>query len=270
MVSGGGGGGMLVDSTVYDGADAGGVAGNHDNSADQTTGNAFGQGESGTDVSGGGSGLYGGYKGTSSKSGGAGSGYIGNSLLSNKKMVGYNVPTSSAEGTKTESVNEASENPVANKPKIGNGFARIKQITTIKSNALFVGANTEVVSLHKGSSNRKYLKLYDDYSICVMYYDSDYQYYGPLFLSTSENGVKYKTTGDRAYESTDFSTTIINGVSWKLAWSRYWLEYPDNDEDWNLPVISGVLPNNADYWNYQYDAQEVTTLINAILNAAKE
>jgi hypothetical protein len=39
------------------------------------------------------------------KSGGAGSGYIGNSLLSNKKMVGYNVPTSSAESTMTESVN---------------------------------------------------------------------------------------------------------------------------------------------------------------------
>lgn len=59
-------------------------------------------------------------------SGGAGSGYIGNSILSNKKMVGYNVPTSSAESTKTESVSEASENPVSGKPKIGNGFARIK------------------------------------------------------------------------------------------------------------------------------------------------
>ena len=58
--------------------------------------------------------------------GGAGSGYIGNSLLSNKKMVGYNVPTSSAEGTKTESVNEVSASPVSGKPKSGNGFARIK------------------------------------------------------------------------------------------------------------------------------------------------
>ena len=203
-------------------------------------------------------------------SGGAGSGYIGNSLLSNKKMVGYNVPTSSAESTKTESSNEYSASPVSGKPKAGNGHAKIKQITTIKSNALFVGANTEVASLHKDSSNRKYLKLYDDYSICVMYYDPNYQYYGPLFLSTLENGVKYKTAGDWTYESTDFSTTIINGVSWKLAWSRYWLPYPDNDEDWDLPVISGVLPNNADYWNYQYDAQEVTTLINAILNAVKE
>lgn len=57
---------------------------------------------------------------------GAGSGYIGYPLLDNKKMVGYNVPTSSAVNTKTESVSEASENPVADKPKIGNGFARIK------------------------------------------------------------------------------------------------------------------------------------------------
>jgi len=59
-------------------------------------------------------------------SGGAGSGYIGNSLVSNKKMVGYNVPTSSSESTKTESINEASASPVSGKPKIGNGHARIK------------------------------------------------------------------------------------------------------------------------------------------------
>lgn len=66
------------------------------------------------------------------ESGGAGSGYIGNSLVSNKKMVGYNVPTSSAESTKTESVNEASESPVSGKPKIGNGHARIKIISQEK------------------------------------------------------------------------------------------------------------------------------------------
>ena len=69
--------------------------------------------------------LYEALVGTS-LSGGAGSGYIGNSLLSNKKMVGYNVPTSSAESTKTESVNVASNIPTANVPKIGNGFVRIK------------------------------------------------------------------------------------------------------------------------------------------------
>lgn len=58
-------------------------------------------------------------------SGGAGSGYIGNSLLSNKKMVGYNVPTSSAESTKTESVQVYSASGEENKPKAGNGMARI-------------------------------------------------------------------------------------------------------------------------------------------------
>ena len=68
-----------------------------------------------------------------SPSGGAGSGYIGNSLVSNKKMVGYNVPTSSAESTKTESVNEASESPVSGKPKIGNGYAKIKLLRQAKT-----------------------------------------------------------------------------------------------------------------------------------------
>lgn len=63
IVSGGGGGGLLVGETEYAGADAGGIAGSGDNSADQSTGYAFGQGESGEEVSGGGGGLYGGYKG---------------------------------------------------------------------------------------------------------------------------------------------------------------------------------------------------------------
>lgn len=126
MVSGGGGGGLIVGEISYTGKEAGGISGSGDNSADQSTGNAFGLGESGTNLSGGGSGLYGGYKGTSAKSGGAGSGYIGNSLLSNKKMVGYNVPTSSSADTKTESVEVFDSNYVANKPKVGNGHARIK------------------------------------------------------------------------------------------------------------------------------------------------
>lgn len=66
------------------------------------------------------------------RGGGAGSGYIGNSLLSNKKMVGYNVPTSSAEGTKTESVNDVSASAVSGKPKSGNGFARIKFLREVQ------------------------------------------------------------------------------------------------------------------------------------------
>ena len=85
IVSGGGGGGMLIGDTVYPGADAGGIAGNSDNSADQATGYAFGQGESGSDVSGGGGGLYGGYKG-----GTAPSRWIDAILFNNSvKILGY-------------------------------------------------------------------------------------------------------------------------------------------------------------------------------------
>ena len=117
---------MVTDDSAMSGADAGGISGSGSNSGNQSSGYAFGQGESGTNVSGGGGGYYGGEKGGSLLSGGAGSGYIGNSLVSNKKMVGYNVPTSSAESTKTESVNVYSATKEANKPKAGNGFARVK------------------------------------------------------------------------------------------------------------------------------------------------
>lgn len=66
MVSGGGGGGLIIGEDAYTGKDAGGISGSGNNSANQTTGYAFGQGESGEGVSGGGGGLYGGYKGGTS------------------------------------------------------------------------------------------------------------------------------------------------------------------------------------------------------------
>ena len=69
--------------------------------------------------------------------GGAGSGYIGNSLLSEKKMVGYNVPVSSDDGTKTESVQTFSYNAEPNVPKAGNGHARIKFLGTGPVNTFF-------------------------------------------------------------------------------------------------------------------------------------
>lgn len=65
MVSGGGGGGLIIGENTYAGKDAGGISGSGNNSANQTTGYAFGQGESADGVSGGGGGLYGGYKGGS-------------------------------------------------------------------------------------------------------------------------------------------------------------------------------------------------------------
>ena len=82
--------------------------------------------------------------------GGAGSGYIGNSLVSNKKMVGYNVPTSSSESTKTESTNEYSESPVSGKPKAGNGHARIKLIEEFPQ---------ELILYSNGQVNTKYFDV---------------------------------------------------------------------------------------------------------------
>lgn len=102
-------------------------------------------------------------------SGGAGSGYIGNSLLSNKKMVGYNVPTSSAEETKTESVSEASENPVSGKPKIGNGFARIKFLR-----APSVSVNVDI----EATNQLKYNDISPTFRIgSIESYDSESQSY---------------------------------------------------------------------------------------------
>lgn len=60
--------------------------------------------------------------------GGAGSGYIGNPLLSNKKMVGYNVPTSSSASTKTLSTDMYNSVATYDVPKEGNGFARIRYL----------------------------------------------------------------------------------------------------------------------------------------------
>lgn len=76
---------------------------------------------------GGGGGLYGGSTGFG-HSGGGGSGYIGNSLLTNKAMYCYNCEESSEESTKTISTTCAEETPTSNCAKIGNGYARITYI----------------------------------------------------------------------------------------------------------------------------------------------
>ena len=181
LVSGGGGGGLLVGEDAYAGKEAGGISGSGDNSADQSTGYAFGQGESGTNVSGGGGGYYGGEKGGSLLSGGAGSGYIGNSLVSNKKMVGYNVPTSSAEATKTESVSVYSATKEANKPKAGNGFARIKFIPTYQEYSLEELIKTSDLTHYKETWVGNY-SVDDNWSTLSQWLNTDWNL-------TSQNGL---------------------------------------------------------------------------------
>lgn len=167
IVSGGGGGGLIIGENAYNGADAGGISGSGNNSGNQSSGYAFGQGESGTNDAAGGGGFYGGYKDIIG--GGAGSGYIGNSLLSNKKMVGYNVPISSTEGTKTESINEVSAIPVSDKPKAGNGHARIKFLRVPEpSSKVFFEANFNADGRDKVN--------YGNNNVTMSTYDGDYEY----------------------------------------------------------------------------------------------
>ena len=93
----------------------------------QTGGYVFGQGETATGNGAGGGGYYGGK--TYDGSGSGGSGYIGNSLLSNKKMVMYATSAifmSNDEATKTEITTNASESPLSNYAKKGNGYSKVR------------------------------------------------------------------------------------------------------------------------------------------------
>ena len=84
----------------------------------------FGKANAPTDngLGGGGGGFYGGASGSG---GGGGSGYIGNSLLTNKVMYCYNCTASSEEATKTISTTCTNKNATENCSKQGNGFAKI-------------------------------------------------------------------------------------------------------------------------------------------------
>ena len=118
---------------------AGGICYLYDtNLADSGSFGTFGQGgnhgyESSQNVggSGGGGGLYGG--GGSSRGhgqAGGGSGYIGNSLLTEKAMYCYNCQESSEISTKTISTTCTSATPTTNCAKQGNGYARITLISS--------------------------------------------------------------------------------------------------------------------------------------------
>ena len=164
IVSGGGGGLYYYSSDhISVGGHAGGYVGNNGNVAysscnavipigsqggTQTSGGlgnnsltnykgTFGQGGNGANGeklgTGGGGGYYGGggtfNMGCSSESGAGGSGYIGNTLLTNKIMYCYNCEESSEVSTKTVSTTCSEETPTSYCAKKGNGYARITLIS---------------------------------------------------------------------------------------------------------------------------------------------
>ena len=85
----------------------------------------YGQGENATNIeyAGGGGGFYGGKSGFYNAAGG--SGYIGNTLLTNKSMYCYNCTKSDEISTKTISNTCANSSPTENCSKLGNGYAKI-------------------------------------------------------------------------------------------------------------------------------------------------
>ena len=143
IVAGGGGG-----SAWSQGGHGGGYIGGKnsattDSYPTQETGYAFGQGQNATTstksndgVGGGGGGFYGGYNIDiiNRGSGTGGSGYIGNTLLSDKKMVMYSEDTSyisNDSSTKTEITNKSSSVPISNYAKLGNGYVKITYVEPI-------------------------------------------------------------------------------------------------------------------------------------------
>ena len=99
---------------------------------------------------GGGGGYYGGAGGSARNGGGGGgSGYIGNSLLTNKYMYCYNCTTSNDVNTKTYTTTNVSGTPTADYAKSGSGATRITfTATTLKltyNNNGGTGCNTKSV-----------------------------------------------------------------------------------------------------------------------------
>lgn len=164
IVSGGGGGGYVhTGSSLYSslGGDGGGMngtdatlggynakqglggtqtAGGKYNGSTESSSTIFGSfGQGGVPDkswgSAGGGGYYGGGAsyastgGNGNSGGGGGSGYIGNSLLTDKLMYCYNCATSSDTATKTYSTTNVSSTPTANYAKSGSGAAKITLIT---------------------------------------------------------------------------------------------------------------------------------------------
>lgn len=137
IVAGGGGGASFTYEPGNGGGYIGGVGtGTSQAAVNQTTGYAFGQGQDGIGIAesdgvgGGGGGWYGGFSNDVAKlsSGSGGSGYIGNSLLTNKVMYCYNCTTSNDTNTKTVSTTNASATPTANYAKSGSGAVKITYV----------------------------------------------------------------------------------------------------------------------------------------------
>ena len=164
-----------------------------------------GNSKSGTyGAGGGGAGYYGGgassfTSGKNCTAGGAGgSGYIGNSLLTNKVMYCYNCKESNDEETKTISTTNASEEPISEYAKQGNGYAKITPILINDDNYL-----SELTSDY-GELSPSFDPLVEEYTLTL---DKTM----PTFtLSGTLSSEKASVTGLQEYEIDLGETKTIN------------------------------------------------------------
>ena len=150
-----------------------------------------GAGKGGNNGGAGGGGLYGGGSGTGGDcygGGGGGSGYIGNSLLTDKYMYCYNCSTSDAADTKTYTTTCHSDSLTANCVKEGNGATRI----TLFSNFS-----------HTKTYNTKYSNLPTPTR-------SGYTFDG---WYTGENGAGTKITSDTVLTNTNDHILYANWIA---------------------------------------------------------
>ena len=204
MVAGAGGGSSYYATYQAKGGNAGGISGmsgevvrtDRTNSCtggnqtsagggDDSTGQAFGHGGNITTYvgPGGGSGLYGG--GTSEVISCGGSSYIGNSKLTDKKMVGYNCTTSTNTNTYTVSNTCTSATPTSDCSKQGNGYARITLVSITSD-----GLNYQIISdsLDNKSRMTSLAGSTTTFSIKVRSYNSGNTKY-ELYYKSSNNDV---------------------------------------------------------------------------------
>ena len=115
-------------------------------------------------------------------------------------MIGYNVPTSSSESTKTESTNEYSESPVSGKPKIGNGHARIKLVRELVELAFTSIARTLDMTHLTTSQNDEWTAwFYAIYTKWNTWLNTDY-----ILMGHSPG----TSTNEMTYSNEEFSLTL--------------------------------------------------------------
>ena len=233
IVAGGGGGSFYEGGTGAIGGSAGGYLGNNGlyhnrgipyggsqasggtNADSSSISGSFGQGGTGPDFSaGGGAGFYGGAAGGTDRSdqgdygtGAGGSGYIGNTLLTDKAMYCYNCTASF--GTDTKTISTICTNAAATKNcnKKGNGYAKISFVkaadvdTRIVKNKEFENINREqtftaplsgrykleVWGAQGGSYNSSYYGGYGGYSTGIVFLNKNEQlkiYVGSTAISS--------------------------------------------------------------------------------------